>query len=122
MTVAPVFCPRLSCPSRFGTAFSYRRRGTYFRRCDQREVQRFQCLSCKHGFSEQTLRVDYRLKRPDLLARFFLDRVSKVTHRQSARNYACSRSTEERHFRLMSEHCDAFHARRLAETKAKGGI
>ncbi|HUR29669.1 MAG TPA: hypothetical protein VM509_15875 [Planctomycetota bacterium] len=122
MSVLPVFCPRRGCPSRSGATFSCRRRGTFFRRCDQREVQRFQCLSCKRGFSEQTLRVNYRLKRPDLLPRFFLDRVSKVTHRQSARNHACSRSTEERHFRLMSDHCHDFHALRLAGVKASGGV
>jgi hypothetical protein len=122
MPFHPTFCPRPACPSHSGTPFTYRRRGQFQRRCDRRIVQRFVCLSCARGFSEQTFHLDYRLKRPQLLARFFLDRVSKVTHRQSARNHACSRSTEERHFRRLCGHCDAFHRLRLAEVASRGGL
>ena len=122
MSFHPVFCPRADCPSRTASAFTYRRRGTFQRRCDRRNVQRFVCLSCSRGFSEQTFRVDYGLKRPGLLSRFFFDRISKVTHRQSARNHACSRSTEERHFRRLCRHCQAFHGARLAEVAARGGL
>jgi hypothetical protein len=97
-------------------------RGSFQRRCDQRNVQRFQCLTCTRGFSQQTFRLDYRLKRPELLKRFFLDRISKVTHRQSARNHACSRSTEERHFRRLCLHCEAFHDARMTEVASRGGL
>jgi hypothetical protein len=122
MSFQPAFCPRAECPSRTISAFRYRQRGHFERRCDRRIVPRFLCLTCTRGFSEQTFRLDYRLKRPQLLLRFFLDRVSKVTHRQSARNHGCSRSTEERHFRRLSGHCAAFHAVRLAEIEARGGL
>lgn len=122
MSFQPVFCPRADCPSRSGSPFTYRFRGLFRRRCDQRSVQRFLCLTCSRGFSQQTFRLDYRLKRPELLARFFLDRVSKVTHRQSARNHACSRTTEERHFRRLSLHCEAFHGARLSEVASRGGL
>jgi len=118
----PAFCPRPDCPSRCGSAaFSYRLRGFFRRRCDQRIVQRFRCHACAHDFSEQTFHLDYRLKRPQLLLIFFKDRVSKVTHRQSARIHGCSRSTEERHFRRLCLHCEAFHAARLREIAARGG-
>ena len=122
MSFQPKFCPRPDCPSRAGASFCYRFRGFFQRHCDRRIVQRFACLTCARGFSEQTFRLDYRLKRAELLARFFLDRVSKVTHRQSARNLACSRSTEERHFQRLSLHCEAFHQARLAEVAARGGL
>ncbi len=122
MCFQPAFCPRSDCPSHAGASFRFRLRGCFQRRCDRRSVQRFVCLSCSRGFSEQSFRLDYRLKRPELLARFFLDRVSKVTHRQSARNHACSRSTEERHFQRLSQHCAAFHSARLAEASARGGL
>ena len=122
MSFRPAFCPRFGCPSRSGAPFCYRRRGSFQRLCDRRVVPRFRCLTCDRGFSEQTFRVNYRLKRPQLLPRFFLDRISKVTHRQSARNHACSRSTEERHFRRLSRHCKAFHRARLAEIAARGGL
>lgn len=122
MSFQPTFCPRSDCPSHSGSPFRFRARGAFLRACDRRSVPRFLCLCCSHGFSEQTFRLDYRLKRPKLLARFFLDRVSKVTHRQSARNHSCSRSTEERHFRRLSQHCEAFHDAKLAEVKARGGL
>ena len=109
----PSICPRPDCPSRRGSAFAVRRRGVFQRHCDGRVVRRFLCLTCRRGFSEQTFRLDYRLKRPELLPRFFLDRVSKCTHRQSARNQGCSRTTEERHFRRLGEHCRAFHEHQL---------
>ena len=122
MRFHPTFCPRADCASRSGSPFTYNRRGSFQRRCDQRVVPRFQCLTCSRGFSEQTFRVNYRLKRPQLLARFFLDRVSKVTHRQSARNLACSRSTEERHFRRLAQHCEDFHGARRNEIRTRGGL
>ncbi len=109
----PSACPRLDCPSRRGEPFAYRRRGRFKRRCDGRVVRRFLCLACRRGFSQQTFRLDYRLKRPELLPSFFLDRVSNCTHRQSARNHGCSRTTEERHFRRLGEHCRAFHEKQL---------
>ncbi|MBK8177885.1 MAG: hypothetical protein IPK67_03080 [Planctomycetes bacterium] len=66
--------------------------------------------------------MDYRLERPELLPWFFHDRVSKVTHRQSARIHACSRSTEERHFGRLREHCKAFHDKQMALMAARGGL
>jgi hypothetical protein len=122
MSFLPKFCPHADCPSRSNAPFRYRRRGFFRRHCDLRSVPRFQCRCCSRGFSEQTFRLNYRLKRPALLVHFFLDRVSKVTHRQSARNHACSRSTEERHFRRLSGHCKDFHEARLDEVQARGGL
>ena len=122
MSFQPPCCPRNDCPSRHGSPFDYRMRGFYRRGCDRKRVQRFRCLACALTFSEQSFRVDYRLKRPELLPRFFVDRISKVTHRQSARNHACSRSTEERHFRRLSRHCAEFHAARMAEVAAGQGL
>lgn len=122
MRFQPKFCPRPDCASHSGSPFLYRRRGRYTRRCDTRQVERFLCLTCSRGFSSQTFRLDYRLKRPDLLVPFYLDRVSKVTHRQSARNHRCSRTTEQRHFRLLAKHCTDFHAAKLEEVRKLGGL
>lgn len=122
----PRFCPRSDCPSHSTSGprqpFRFRQHGSYERRCDRRRVYRFLCLTCSRTFSSQTFRVDYRLKRPELLARFFADRVSKVTHRQSARIHGCARRTEERHFRRLREHCRDFHQARLAEIVRRGGL
>ena len=122
MSFEPPCCPRNDCPSRCGKPFEYRLRGRYKRRLDGQIVQRFRCLACHISFSRQNFRLDYRLKRPELLPLFFTDRISKVTHRQSARNHACSRSTEERHFRRLSLHCGEFHDARMAEVAAAQGL
>lgn len=122
MPFQPKFCPRPDCPSHSGTPFRFRSRGFFRRLCDRRVVERFLCLACTRGFSEQSFRLNYRLKRPELLVRLFQDRVSKVTHRQSCRNHACSRSTEERHFRRLSLHCEAFHEAQMAKAAAQGGV
>lgn len=122
MRFRPKSCPHAECPSHSGSAFTWRRRGAYERLCDHRVVPRFECLTCNRGFSEQTFRFNYRLKRPELLALFFVDRISKVTHRQSARNHACARSTEERQFRKLGAHCAAFHEARMKEVATRGGL
>ena len=122
MSFQPPCCPHPLCPSRSGKPFEYRLRGFYKRRLDGKSVQRFMCLACYSTFSQQSFRLDYRLKRPELLPRFFKDRISKVTHRQSARNQPCSRSTEERHFRRLSQHCMEFHDARMAEVAAGKGL
>ena len=122
MSFQPAFCPRAECPSRGGSPFTYNQRGSFKRRCDQKTVPRFKCLACSRGFSEQTFRGNYRLKRPELLKPLYNDRISKVTHRQSARIHACSRGTEERHFRRISLLCETFHGVRLSEVVARGGL
>ena len=122
MDFMPAFCPRSTCPSRSGRPFRFQRKGLYTRKCDRRIVQRFLCLVCRHRFSVQTFRGDYRLRRPELFPRLFVDLVSKVTHRQSARNHACSRTTIVRHFRRLARHCRDFHDARLSETRARGGL
>ncbi len=122
MSFQATLCPRADCPSRHGLPFTYHQRGTFQRRCDRKTVPRFRCLVCSRGFSEQTFRGNYRLKRPELLKPLYNDRISKVTHRQSARIHACTRATEERHFRRMSLLCESFHGVQLDEVKARGGL
>jgi hypothetical protein len=123
MRFRPRFCPHQDCASRSAAVpFRYQHHGTFRRLCDGRDVRRFLCLACSRGFSEQTFRVDYRLKRPELLAPLFRDRISKVTHRQSARNHACARRTEERHFFRIALHCEAFHRARLHDLEPGRGI
>ena len=122
MSFLPKFCPDAACPSHSGSPFTFNQRGAFKRLCDQKVVPRFKCLACSRGFSEQTFRVNYRLKRPELLMPLYNDRISKVTHRQSARIHGCTRGTEERHFRRISAHCEAFHGMQLSEVVARGGL
>lgn len=122
MSFSPPRCPNRACPSKSGTCFRWVRRGWYRRACDQRRVQRFQCLECRRYFSEQTFRLDYRLKLPELHLVLMRDFVSKITQRQSARTLGCRRKTVAHRLALLGDHCRAFHAGMLARAGAAGGV
>lgn len=104
----PPRCPGTDCPSH-GRRFSYRRNGSFSRKCDRRRVPRFRCTTCGRGFSVQTFRVDYRLKRPDLLPVLFDLFNSKVTLRQAARLVGSKLDTVARHQQLLGIHFRRFH-------------
>ena len=114
----PTFCPYPDCR---GPA-KYHRKGYYGRKCDGDRVQRFKCLSCGRWFSEQTFRVNYRLKRPELDAPIFEDLICKVTQRQSARTLGCRRKAVALRLRLYGVHCRAFHRQQLDAALAKGPL
>jgi hypothetical protein len=80
------------------------------------------CLECRHTFSTQTFRVDYRLKKPHLNLSLFGPFVSKVTHRQAARVLGCSRGTVAHRLQLLGQHCRDFHRWRLSKACKKRGI
>src|SRR5258708_15673720 len=96
----PRFCPYDDCPA----PANFERKGFYVRKCDGREVQRFKCLNCKRWFSEQTFKVNYRLKRPEIDVQVFDGLVSKVTQRQSARTVGCNRKAIALRLRLYGVH------------------
>jgi hypothetical protein len=85
-------------------------------------VQRFLCLECRRGFSIQTFRVDYRLRKPALHLFLFRDFVSKTTMRQSARNWECTRRTVAHRLKLLGTHCREFHQSMLERARRAGGI
>jgi hypothetical protein len=76
-------------------------------------VQRYGCNTCGKTFSDQTFRLDYRLRRPKLTEAAFWLFASKVTHRQSARFLRCARGTIHHRIELLGRHCRAFHARQM---------
>ncbi len=119
----PSHCPLDACPSRRGEMpFLWRRKGKYVRACDAKVVQRFLCRTCRRHFSTQTFRVDYRLHKPTLHLRLFGAFVSKVTQRQSARNFECTRKTVVHRLRLLSKHSRDFHGKALGRAKDRGGL
>ena len=94
MSFTPPACPNPRCLSqRAGVAFSFRRNGTFERESDKLRVQRFRCNVCQLGFSDQTFRADYRLKKRSLGVQLAPLLVSKVTHRQAARLLGVDRKT-----------------------------
>lgn len=122
-TFIPPHCPRDECPSRCSSLpFLWQRKGRFRRECDERIVQRFRCQCCRHYFSTQTFRLDYRLHRPTLHLQLFDAFVSKVTQRQAARNLECTRKSVVHRLSLLSNHAQTFHARVLARARSRGGI
>lgn len=119
----PPLCPRNGCPSRQeGAGFTFQRKGRFRRKCDDRVVQRFRCRACRHYFSTQTFRLDYRLHRPTLHLGLFDTFVSKVTQRQAARTHGCTRKSVVHRLDLLSSHARAFHALVLERVRRLGGL
>lgn len=119
----PPRCPLRGCPSFNRNApFLWQRKGFYRRKCDGLAVQRFQCLTCRLGFSTQTFRVDYRLHKPTLHFALFDAFVSKVTQRQAARTLECTRKTVRQRLLLLSRQSQDFHAEVLKRERRKGGL
>ena len=107
----PTFCPRPPC--RGMTGLRFHKKGEFWRKCDNRLVQRFRCLRCRGTFSIQTFRVDYGLHKPlctlDILRGF----VAKTTQRHMARTFGVDRKTIARRLELLGRHCEDFHRLRL---------
>ncbi|MFN0244358.1 MAG: hypothetical protein ACKVWV_15835 [Planctomycetota bacterium] len=121
MSYQPTRCPFSACVSHTGRPFLWTRKGLFARRCDGRLVQRFLCRACGRTFSLQSFRVDYRLKKPRLHLTLFRGFVSKLTIRQSARLYGCSKKTVTHRLALLAEHCREIHLRFLARAAVDGG-
>ena len=113
MRFDPPHCPYTDGPCGKTTSFQYQRRGTFRRRCDGRDVQRYACKGCRRTFSIQTFRFDHRLKRPSLSEEILHDFVSKVTQRQTARERKCTLRTVALRLVRMGGHCRRFHERQL---------
>ena len=123
MRFEPPFCPNPTCASRARKgSFRYRRMGSYRRICDGRDVQRFQCHTCKRSFSTQTFRLDYRYKLPHHDGLIFRALVSKVTHRQTARMLGIDRKSVERRLRRWGPVMKELHETALAAMASRGGM
>jgi hypothetical protein len=103
----PTECPYPECDRT--KPFRYQFRGAYTRKVDGRSVPRVQCLGCKRRFSAQTFRVDYRLKRPDLVVPIFELLTSKVTLRQMASMHQVNLKTIAHRLRLLGAQAKAVH-------------
>jgi len=107
----PAFCPHPSCAGQ--ARFAFQHKGHYWRRCDNRLVQRFRCKTCGHTFSTQTFRFDWRHRRPGITLDIFRGFVAKVTQRHMARSLKINRKTIALRLDQLGRHCEAFHRARL---------
>ncbi|MFT7485957.1 MAG: transposase-like protein [Candidatus Paceibacteria bacterium] len=101
----PPFCPRRTCSQhRSPRPKFYYRHGFYHPRCRSHAVPRFRCRSCRHTFSRQTFRVDYRDQRPALNAPLFDLIAMGVGIRMSSRRLGLSLRCTELKLRKMARH------------------
>ena len=117
----PMRCPRPLCPTHIEGGFDFTSVGTFDRKVDKRVVQRFKCTTCGKGFSSQTFRVDYRLKKPWLPLGLFQGLVSKTSLRQSARNLGSKLDTMLRLLARLGEHSLEVHNAFLERHRLSGG-
>lgn len=117
----PTRCPRSTCPTHTEGGFDYLCVGTFDRKVDQRVVQRFKCMVCGKGFSSQSFRVDYRLKKPWLPLGLFQGLVSKASLRQTARNLGSKLDTMLRLLKRLGEHSIEVHQAFLERHRLSGG-
>ena len=89
----PPFCPKPACDHHRAGRGSFRRVGTFVRKCDGRIVPRFECRHCGGGFSQQTFATTYFLKRPELLPHIAKATVAGSANRQIARSLGCAHTT-----------------------------
>ena len=99
----PPRCPNEGCPefTRPRPRF-FVRRGSYRARCRPHPVPRFQCRTCRRGFSRQTFRADYRDRKPHLNVRVIEMLCSGVGFRQTARILGLTRNNLEAKARKIS--------------------
>jgi transposase-like protein len=110
---APPFCPNPRCDFHrlASTHWRVHRDGFFTRRRPPHRVRRYRCLHCRRHFSDQTFRVSYWLKRPDLLPRVFHRLLGCSGFRQIAREFGVSPTTVLTHAARLGRHCLLFHER-----------
>src|SRR5262245_35279265 len=110
---APPFCPAVDC--RYHTSpspdWAWVKCGHYRRLRPPWIVQRYRCAHCGRSFSEQTFRIGYWLRRPELLLPVFHRLVACSGFRQIAREFEVSPSTIATHAARLGRHCLLFHWR-----------
>ncbi len=111
----PPHCPNPNCKyhNAVSKKFPYKEDGFYFRKTDNRKIQRYLCLSCKRSFSTQTFSVTYWLKNPHLIKAIFLKTNGGMTNRQLARDLGVNQATIDRILARMARHGYLYHSKML---------
>ena len=108
---APPFCPRPTCRFHRGDTrlWRYVKIGFYPRLAPPHVVQRYRCVTCRRQFGDQTFRVTYWMKRPELLEPVFYRITAGSGFRQIARETRASHQTIARTSGRLGRHALLFH-------------
>ncbi len=103
----PPHCPNGNCLSHnaLPDQWVYKSFTHYFRKTDNRRIQRFKCMSCGRTFSTQTFSTTYWQKRADLNELIFDASSNGMANSQIARLVGCAPSTVDRKLATMGRHC-----------------
>ena len=91
------------------------KKGTFYRQCDRRYIQRFKCLVCRLQFSKATFEPDYRQHRREINERLFLLLGSGVTQRRAAILLKTDRMTIRRKLIVLGARAKVDHQEWLEE-------
>ena len=91
------------------------KKGTFYRRCDRRYIQRFKCLVCKLQFSKATFDPDYRQRRREINHQLFLLLSSGITQRRAAILLLTDRMTVSRKLKILGARARDEHGDWLEE-------
>jgi hypothetical protein len=91
------------------------KKGTFYRFCDRRYIQRFKCRVCKTQFSNATFDPDYRQHRREINQRLFLFLASGVTLRRAAILLESDRKTIDRKVKILGARAKVDHEEWLEE-------
>ncbi len=98
------------------------KKGTFYRLCDRRYIQRFKCLVCRTQFSKATFDPDYRQHRREINEMLFLFLASGVTQRRSAILLKTDRKTISRKLKILGARAKEDHAEWLEERFSESPI
>jgi transposase-like protein len=102
----PPFCPNPACRHhRDPKDWRFARRGTFARKHAPLQVQRYQCLACRRGFSSQTFALGYWCRRQDLFAPVFQALMACSGLRQVGRQLSLTRVTVACRVERLGRHC-----------------
>lgn len=91
------------------------RKGSYYRRCDRRYIQRFKCKACHIQFSRATFDPDFRQRRREINDRLYELLCSGVSQRRSAILLKTDRMTIQRKFNILAERARLDHGEWVEE-------
>lgn len=101
----PPRCPNRRCKQHWNPVPRFcHRHGSYRPQCRQEAVPRFRCKGCRHTFSRQTFRIDYRDRKPWLNAVLLRHLISSGGLRQGGRVLGLDAHAVQKKFRKLARH------------------
>ena len=101
-------CPNIQC-NFFGNNQTIVKKGSFFRKCDSRSVQRFSCRECGENFSAATGSLEFRHKKRREVPMILHLLSSGVSMRRTAKILKLHRTTIQRKMILLSEKAKLNH-------------